>query len=66
MATKRKRSRPEPPKPAQLVVDQAQGKILGWQRGDEFVPLGENCCESPLECTKCFGPKVPWWGRWWR
>ena len=63
MATKRKR--PDPPEPAQMIVDQVQGKILGWQRGNQFIPLGQNCCESPLECTRCFGPvEEPWWARW--
>ena len=39
-----------------MVVDQAEGTIIGWLRGDPFIPLGVYCCESPLECTRCFLP----------
>jgi len=55
--------RPAPPK-VSMIVDQTQGKILGWQRGDEFIPIGSPCCANPLECRKCFGPVAPWWAPW--
>jgi len=49
-----------------MIVDQTQGTVIGWERGDEFVPLGENCYSNPLECRKCFGPADrPWWA-WWQ
>jgi hypothetical protein len=48
-----------------LVVDVTEGKILGWERGGQFVPIGKNCCENPLECKRCFGPPPRWW-QWWR
>ena len=52
------------PGPVAMVVDTTEGKILGWERGGRFVPLGENCCDNPLECTKCFGRvDRPWWRR---
>src|SRR5215208_5484457 len=35
-----------------MVVDMAEGKILGWQRGGEFVPIGSPCCPFPPECRK--------------
>jgi hypothetical protein len=54
-----KRSRYERPPKARMVVDTTHGKILGWQRGDEFIPLGKPCCENPFECKRCFGPSPP-------
>ena len=55
--------RPAQPKAA-MIVDMTEGKIIGWQRGEEFVPIGENCCENPLQCKRCFGPVPPWWTPW--
>ena len=60
-----KRSRYRRPPKASMVVDMQQGKVLGWQRADQFIPVGESCCKNPLECTRCFGPLDPWW-TWWR
>ena len=40
-----------------MVVDTREGKILGWQRGDLFVPFGENCCENPLCCKALLRPR---------
>jgi hypothetical protein len=56
-------SRPDPG-PVRMVV--ADGQILGWEMpSGEFVRPGENCCENPLECERCFGPvKKTWWARW--
>jgi len=47
-----------------MAVDTREGKILGWEKGDQFTPLGENCCENPLECKRCFERAEPWWARW--
>jgi hypothetical protein len=56
------RSRPDP-QPVKMIT--SGGRILGWEMpSGEFVPVGENCCANPFECTKCFGPVEPWWARW--
>ena len=49
---------------AAMVVDAIEGRVIGWQRDGEFVPIGQNCCENPLECRKCFRPVAPWWAPW--
>jgi len=57
-------SRPEPG-PVKMIVAQGEGRIIGWEMpSGEFVPIGENCCEDPFACTKCFGAPEPWWARW--
>ena len=63
----KRRSKTEPPK-VSMVVDTMQGRIVGWEMpSGEFVPIDQNCCANPFECTKCFGPvDEPWWARWWR
>jgi hypothetical protein len=43
-----KRSRYERPPNASMVVDTTQGKILGWQRGDEFIPLRQALLREPV------------------
>ena len=48
-----------------VLIVVSQGKIIGYERAGKFVPLGENCCENPLECKRCFGPVDTWWA-WWR
>ena len=47
-----------------MVVDTGEGKILGWEKGDQFISLGENYCENPLACKRCFRRAEPWWARW--
>lgn len=42
-----KRSRYERPPKAGMVVD-THGKILGWQRGDEFIPLRQALLREPV------------------
>ena len=48
-----------------MVVDTREGKILGWQRGDQFIPVGSPCCEDPLKCKRCWEGAESWWA-WWR
>ncbi len=50
-----------PPKARMVVAD---GRIVGWQRGEQFIPIGSPCCPNPLACRKCFGPRGPWWAPW--
>jgi hypothetical protein len=50
----------ERPDPGPVKMITSGGDILGWEMpSGEFVPLGENCCENPLDCKRCFGSAVP-------
>lgn len=62
--TRRSRNANLPAEPVKMIV--SGGQIIGWERGGEFVPIGENCCANPFECKKCFGPVEPRRSRLWR
>jgi len=35
-----------------MVVDTREGKILGWQRGDQSIPPSGRTARNPLACKR--------------
>jgi len=56
--------RPDP-RPAKVIVDQTQGKVIGYELSSgRFVRADEQCCSNPFECRECWVPvRTPWWWR---